>query len=171
MISPMTDVNRGYMNNGPHNAFLQQNFPPVNYTQPNYVSLQNVRTPLAQPVGSNYSPRMGPPQRNVQPHGVSSQYMSQYNTNSSQNTIDVSICDRYQQNTCLYQSYFPANNQQSSQICFNSTYHQSNYLQTNMNLPQHSNYSSYFPSENNYFNIQNLPNIQLRNIGNFTIPN
>ena len=167
----MTGVNRELMDVRPHNAFPQQNLTPVNYNQPNYVTLQNVRSTMVQNVSSNYNLSMAQPQTYVQLQPVSPQYMSQYNTHSSQNTMNVSVCDRYQQNTCLQPSYIPANNQQSSQICFNSTYHQSNYLQTNVNLPQPSNFSSYFPSENNYFNIQNLPNIQLKNIGNFIIPN
>ena len=165
MVSPVTSVNRGYMNNGSHNAFPQHNFPSVNYTQPNYVSTQNVRSTIPEPVGSNYNPLMAPPQRYVQLQPVSPQYMSQYNTHSSQNTMNVSVCDRYQQNSCLYSSYSPENYQPSSNICFNSTYHQFSYLQTNTSSTQQNIYTSYVSSENGYFNIQNLPNIQLKTRG------
>ena len=82
---------------------------------------------------------------------------------SSQNTRNVSVCDRYQKNRDLNQSHFPANNQPTSSF-FSSNYHQSNSSIANISSPQHKK-----SLEEDNFNIKNLPNKQLQTKGLFCL--
>ena len=80
---------------------------------------------------------------------------------TSQNTRNVSVCDRYQKNRDLNQSHFSANNQPRSSF-ISSNYHQSNSSIANISSPQHKK-----SLEEDIFNIKNLPNIQLQTKGLF----
>ena len=80
---------------------------------------------------------------------------------TSQNTRNVSVCDRYQKNRDLNPSHFPANNQPRSSF-ISSNYHQSNSSIANISSPQHKK-----SLEEDIFNIKNLPNIQLQTKGLF----
>ena len=169
----------------PHNVqHAQHNFFPVQNAQLNNVQIRKARANTDKPVCQNHFTQkifnqsvvlqreiskhnMAQPERSVQQHVLSPQNMSQYNTHSTQNTRNDSVCDRYQQNTRSNPSYFPANNQLRPHYSFDSIHHQSNYLQTNISSPQPNNYSSSFQPENGYFNILNLPNIELKTKGLF----
>ena len=79
--------------------------------------------------------------------------------NASQITRNVSVRDKHQQNTRSWPPGFPANNKPSSNkgICISSTYSQCNSFKASTSSSQHIS-----SSKDDSFNIQNLPNIQLK---------